>query len=213
MPRWPDMKLCGRKKKSGGMCQKPAGWGTDHKGYGLCRTHGGNAPSQKKAAYTLKAKDMVMAFGLPREISPVQAILEEVQRTAGHVAWLGQQVGELTNNELTRGVTKVQVFPDGSKVTNVEAAVNVWVKMYQEERKHLVQVCKAGVEIGLKEIEISIAQRQGELLAQVIVAILNDMSLTKQQKALIPQVVPRHLQAVAKMEAEEILKGEVIAKS
>lgn len=212
MPRWPDMKLCGRKKRSGGTCQKPAGWGTDHKGYGMCRTHGGNSPTSNKSAYIAKARDMVMTFGLPREISPVQAILEEVQRTAGHVAWLGQQVGDLTNQELTRGVTKVQVFPDGSKVTNVEAAVNVWVKMYQEERKHLVQVCKAGVEIGLKEIEISIAQRQGELLAQVITAILNDMSLTKKQVALIPKVVPRHLQAVARSEAEDILKGEVVAK-
>jgi|GEM_PF-3592948 len=34
--------ICGAKKKQGeGVCQQPAGWGTDHPGEGRCKLHGG----------------------------------------------------------------------------------------------------------------------------------------------------------------------------
>lgn len=37
--------ICGAKAKSTGQpCQKPAGWGTSHKGEGRCRIHGGATP-------------------------------------------------------------------------------------------------------------------------------------------------------------------------
>lgn len=201
MPRWPNSKLCGARKTdgSGETCKHPAGWGTDHNGIGACRKHGGTLPNHRRKAQVIKAQDAVVAFGLPRNINPVKAILEETQRTAGHVAWLGQQVASLKSDDLVRGITRVQVLPDGSKATTVEAAVNVWVKLYQEERRHLVAVCKAGIDIGLKEIEIHIAKKQGELLAQVITAILGDLSLTKRQEELVSKVVPKHLQAVAVM--------------
>lgn len=35
---------CGKKNRAGGKCGKPAGWGTDHKGVGPCRLHGGATP-------------------------------------------------------------------------------------------------------------------------------------------------------------------------
>lgn len=38
------MKTCGAKTRSGGVCKKQAGWGTDHLGEGRCRLHGGATP-------------------------------------------------------------------------------------------------------------------------------------------------------------------------
>lgn len=35
------MTVCGGKKRHGGECQRPAGWGTDHAGTGRCKLHGG----------------------------------------------------------------------------------------------------------------------------------------------------------------------------
>lgn len=37
------MNVCGAKTKSGGICKKKSGWGTDHVGTGKCRLHGGNS--------------------------------------------------------------------------------------------------------------------------------------------------------------------------
>lgn len=40
-----NYKICGAKARShGGICQNPAGAGTDHPGEGRCKFHGGNAP-------------------------------------------------------------------------------------------------------------------------------------------------------------------------
>lgn len=39
-PTPPD-KFCNARNRSGSLCKKPAGWGTDHKGSGRCRLHGG----------------------------------------------------------------------------------------------------------------------------------------------------------------------------
>lgn len=36
-------RLCGSKKKSGGKCGRPAGWGTSHPGSGRCKLHGGSS--------------------------------------------------------------------------------------------------------------------------------------------------------------------------
>lgn len=37
--------ICGAKKKqNGGHCTRPAGWGTDHPGFGKCKLHGGCSP-------------------------------------------------------------------------------------------------------------------------------------------------------------------------
>lgn len=38
------MITCGAKNRQGGQCGKPAGWGTDHRGKGRCRLHGGCSP-------------------------------------------------------------------------------------------------------------------------------------------------------------------------
>lgn len=42
----PSDTLCNAKKKSGGTCRKPAGWGTNHLGQGRCRRHGGAQTSR-----------------------------------------------------------------------------------------------------------------------------------------------------------------------
>lgn len=37
------MTVCDAQTRSGGKCQQPAGWGTDHVGTGRCKLHAGNA--------------------------------------------------------------------------------------------------------------------------------------------------------------------------
>ena len=53
------------------------------------------------------------------------------------------------------------------------------------------------VAAGLGEREVRLAERQSELLAQTIRAILGDLGLTAEQWELVPAVVRRHLAAAA----------------
>lgn len=190
---------CGAKSRSGSPCRKPAGWGTDHGGrHGPCKLHGGNTRNHKVAAGKAIAAEAVKTYGLPREVDPRDALLEEVHRTAGAVDWLRGQVEALAPDAVTWGVTeeKKSTGKDGDSVTQV-AAVNVWVQLYQAERKHFVDVCQAAIRAGIEERHVKIAEQQGALLASAVRGILGDLGLTPDQAARVSEVVPRHLRAMA----------------
>lgn len=42
--------LCEAKNRAGNPCRRPAGWGTDHPGFGRCKLHAGNTQTGKVAA-------------------------------------------------------------------------------------------------------------------------------------------------------------------
>lgn len=143
------------------------------------------------------AKAAVHTYGLPREVAPDVALLEEVHRTAGHVAWLHDRVREFEDqNDLVWGKTKRKTGGEDWGETE-EAAPNIWLKLYQQERTHLVRVCSEAIRAGIEERRVKLAESQGALLVQVIRAILGDLDLTAEQQAKVSDVVPRHLRAVA----------------
>lgn len=192
--------LCGATAKTTGKpCTRPV-----VKGANRCRFHGGAAPQVKAAAkrrlQLVAAQEAVATLGLPREVDPRDALLEEVYRTAGAVDWLARQVQALTPDAVVWGKTeqvdKTAGEWPGTDTTHA-AAVNVWVELWQRERKHLVDVAKAAISAGIEERRVRLAEQQGALLAGVIKAILGDLNLTPEQAAKVPQVVPRHLRAVA----------------
>lgn len=192
---------CGaRKRGSEGVCAYPAGWGTDHVGYGRCKLHGGNTPTHQRAAQKAKIEHAVATLGLPREIDPRDALLEEVYRTAGAVAWLDQQVRTLLPEEVIWGKSEeidrhATEFP-GTDAT-YKAQVHLWVELWQRERAHLVRVSKEAIAAGIEERKVRLAEQQGALLAGVIKSILADLELTPEQQAKVPVVVPKRLRAVA----------------
>ena len=165
---------CGKKTRSGGFCEK---WPI--KGGKVCPTHGGSAKQVKDAAQKNLAKQeaekAVAVYGLAREIEPHQALLEEIHRTAGAVAWLEEIIRDLEKANLTRGVAKAVQLPDGSRTIETRAAVNVWIQLYQDERDRLVRVAKAAIECGVAERAVKLAEKQAEQLAAVVGAIVTDL--------------------------------------
>lgn len=167
-------------------------------GLEVCSMHGGSA-KQSRAAATRRneeaaALDAVRTLGLPIDISPTEALLEEVRWTAGHVQWLRQQVQQLdaepthTATDLTTGEDAGFASPSGrsalvwgtTKVktggedrgTTQEAKPSIWYAMYVTERKHLVEVCQAAIRAGVEERKVRLAEQQGDLVAGAIRGIL-----------------------------------------
>lgn len=181
--------------RGAGPCHSPRMVGDGDK----CRMHLG-----RKAAEVIaeaQARQAVVTYGLPRDISPTEALLEEVRYTAGHVAWLRGKVQEIEQDkQLVWGVTE-QVKKEATEFPGVDSTVsarpNVWLDLYYRERKHLVDVTKAAIAAGIEERRVRLAEAQGSLVAQVIRAILADLHLSAEQEARVPEIVPRHLRALA----------------
>src|SRR5689334_20738736 len=91
----------------------------------VCPRHGGSAPQVVAAAKRRRdeetARQAVATYGLPRQVPPDVALLEEVHRTAGHVEWLGQLVQLADTTQLTQR---------GEQGVTVES---VWLDMYRKE--------------------------------------------------------------------------------
>lgn len=193
-------KCNGKSKRTGGPCGANACIGLEK-----CTTHCGLSKAERtriaeRYLADQEARKAVATYGLPLDVSPTEALLDEVRYSAGHVAWLREKVRELRDADLVWGITEetekgATEFP-GTDVTS-SARANVWLELYYRERKHLVDVTKAAIAAGIEERRVQLAEAQGALVASVIRAILADLSLTDEQQSRVPEIVPRHLRALA----------------
>lgn len=175
----------------------------------VCKHHGGRTPRAVAAAEVRRAEREALVaaetFGLPREVDPHTALLEELHRTAGAVGWLSAVVADLERHELewTRVRSKTGGEDHG---TTHEARPSVYVDLWQRERKHLVEVSRACISAGIEERRVRVAEEAGRQLASVIRAVLDRLELTDAQRSLALTVVPEEFRRMA-----EVVPGEVVA--
>lgn len=122
---------CGAKARKGGRCQKQAGWGTDHLGYGPCRLHGGSTPAHRKRALIQMARDeMTRHLGVPVLLASVD------ERTIRHVALVA--IGSLDlsiDDQITaRDVLEAQIAGLKAPVS-LEKARQIERRTRQRERR------------------------------------------------------------------------------
>lgn len=169
-----------------------------------CRRHA-KAPGKTEAEARIMA--MAVTLGSPLKISPHAALLEELYRTNGHVAWLAQKIGELDEDVLVWGTASSLTRPlnmgkDGDdpnetvEELKAEARPSEWYSLYLIERKHLADVANMCIRANIAEREIAVIEAQAVILAQVIQLILTDerMGVTATpaiQSAVVREVFDR----------------------
>jgi hypothetical protein len=172
-------------------------------------THGASAPQVRAAGQRrveqARAEQAVVTYGLPVDIEPLDALIEEIARTAGHVRWLAGVVSGLEERAITFGPTETQVTDStverargNTRTATMAAGVNVWVDLYLRERQHLVNVCKVAIACGLAEREVELAESQGALIAGLLTAVFTDpkLALSADQQQMARSVVSAHLRAL-----------------
>lgn len=189
-----------------GICCQPAGWGTDHKGFGHCKFHMGNVDTHVIAATKQRIAQSMPAYGTPITVGPHEAILQEVHRTAGHVQWLHEMIqwlGRSDDDIEDDEFDEVGIMPEGVKgaltaITLQGIQPSVWLKMYADERQHLVSTCKAAVAMGCAERTVQIAEDQGKMIAMLVVAIFKDnrLGMNAEQIGAFPAIAREHLSRV-----------------
>lgn len=166
--------ICGANRRGGGVCKKPAGWGTEHD-FGRCRMHGGSTPTQMVHKQKILAAKAVAAYGIKSDLPPAAALLEEAQWSHGHVLWLRNVVQRIDPDALVWGVVEehektASEFP-GVDVKKL-AAPSVWLKLYHEERRLHLDLVKTVETLKLEQRFVDQMNRTGSGMRQVIEAIL-----------------------------------------
>lgn len=200
--RYDPERHCGHAKRCGPNrgepCLMAKGWGTDHYGFGRCRKHLGNTPTHRKAAKLQKVQkevDAIILYGPQREVTPHEALLEEIWRTAGIVSWLEGKVREYGEaDDLVWGVVETEEGTRGSTVKQA-ARPSVWLTLFQKERRHLVDVSRVAIAAGIAERQVKLAEQQGAIIAEVLRGTLKDLGIKDDAK--VAKVLRKHLVAVS----------------
>ena len=192
---------CKGKNREGGPCGK-----YPIKGGAVCASHGGGAKQVRAAADRRLAEEemaaSVVTLGLPVDIDPAQALLDEIQWCAGHVAWLRSKVQEIQDADLVWGLADHQHgYNDkgGVDMKTDKAGPSVWLELYNQERDRYHRVCALALKSGIEERRVKLAEQQGDLVAAVVNRILNRLGLTPEQWAEVPVIVPEEFRAIASL--------------
>lgn len=164
-----------KSKTTGEPCKLVAGYGTPHLRVAgtTCKYHGGLSPGALKQGQQLMAQASAQAFGLPVEVSPEEALEQELWRTVGTVSWLGEHLRSVTPEQRLSG------------------EMAAFAQLYSDERKHLTVVSKACIDAGLDERRVSALEKAATAFAEVLRRILSDLDVLTDPRA--PAVVQRHL--------------------
>ncbi|TXH12528.1 MAG: hypothetical protein E6R03_12735 [Hyphomicrobiaceae bacterium] len=188
-----------------GVCTRGAGWRTTHPGVGYCK------PCEKKWNSTLNSRKNKQGIatarelktmhdaitrkldflGAPIDITPHEALLQEVQRTAGLVVWF-EDILEKAASDKENPFDDVMI-----QYTKLGVTPSATWQMYQWERQHLVDVSRIAIKAGVAERKVQIAEQQGRLIAAVMQAfILSDrLGLSYEQRQKAPAVIAEILMA------------------
>ena len=108
---------------------------------------------------------MAHALARPLGINPWEALLGEVRRTAGGVAWLDLKISE--------AVVDDDLIGDG--------ALAPWVRMRERERTHLARVSKMAMDAAIDQQLVAQAQVDGAAIARVLLSTLEQLGLDDEQ--------------------------------
>ncbi|MFK5689584.1 HGGxSTG domain-containing protein [Ornithinimicrobium sp. LYQ92] len=186
-------------KRTGNQCARtPIPGGT------VCRWHGGSAPAVKAAAdrrvQEATARADATRFAARTDIHPAEALVELVQYQAGIVTYWRQRIQDVPDADLEWGRTSREHGhgPEGPiDKTTEQATAHVAYRLLVEAQDKLAAYASAALKAGVDERRVRVAEQTGALVADVIRRILGDLQLTEGQQALVGEVVPRHLRALA----------------
>lgn len=174
---------CGAKcRQSESLCARPAGWGTDHVGWGNCRAHGGNAPANRKHAHDLRVSAEMEVL----DAESINDPLSELSRLAGQiVAWkdaMGQRVQELTELRFTDAKSSEQLRSE--------------VALFERGMDRCTQVLVAMAKLDIDARLARISERQTEVVVAAMIATLVELNMTSEQQTEARGVLVRHLRAL-----------------
>lgn len=180
---------CTGRKKNGEQCK---GWRVP--GSTVCRRHLINPVAKARAA--MRAEVLHLGFNLD-EVDPGEILLKLVaqssHRCAELAAELERHVAESPSlRQALVGEAYGEFGPVGEYVRGL-------AQLEAAERDRCAGFAAKAIAAGLAERTVRLAERQGEMLAEVLRVVLADpvLGLSREQQAAVPGMIRRHLAIAA----------------
>lgn len=174
----PGYRSCGARKRNGERCTRPCGYGTDHKGFGQCKYHGGATVVGDRIAAKeelVRVNTQLRLSGLKR-MAPADALMEELSRAAGAVAYFDAEVARI---RLSDQVVDAEA---GDYQILSPIAIGL-IDLWNEQRRMYVQTAALAARAGIEERAIRIQEETAQVLVQALMAVLNGLELSPEQIA------------------------------
>ena len=183
-------KQCLAHNKLGGPCGRIPADGAD-----VCPNHGGHAPQVRAAAerrvQEAAIRREVDRLGIAVETDPTEALLRELWETVGNVEFLRSLVQQLPVHpapdsiEWEDGKPQYKHGEPGiygrsyhvSGIPTGDAKPHVLVAMYNDERKHLVDVAATAVRLGIEERRVNLEENRAVEVFRAVTVALTGMGL------------------------------------
>lgn len=162
-----------------------------------CWQHTGIPGRDRKAGLDAAHKEIqkhetnrkAVLYGLPQDVTPSEALLQELARTQGHVLWLAGKVADIADEkDLTWGKIEETVRSGDEDhnwdETKYSAAENNWLRMYKAERTHLVHVANTISKLGIAEAYVRVAAAQAQMFETALIKILDGAGIDKADPAI-----------------------------
>lgn len=124
-------------------------------GYGHCYLH---RSKEEKEAWAMAA-DVLAEL----DVSPWEALLIAVRRSAGRVYWIDEQLAQAIEDE-------------------DEEATWRWLRESRAERAEMARVAKGAIDAGVAERMVHQVEESGKLAAKAVTAALDVLQLTPKQR-------------------------------
>jgi hypothetical protein len=193
---------CVATTKSGAQCKTDSVQGAT-----VCRMHGGSAPAVKAKA-AVRAEVMRWTLGDavddPGEVL-LRLVTQSRMRVDAYSSLIEQKIADgqtLYGNDFTLEhilVGNSMVAIGEGEAVKVGEYIRGLVQLESQERDRLGMFAAKAIAAGLAERQVRLAERQGELLAELMRMIATDpeMGFSPAQREAMPHVLRRHLALVS----------------
>lgn len=176
-------KVCGRATAKGKPCLRPAGTGTKTPGKGACAWHKG------QSLLEIAVRQELNEFSKPIQVSPQQAMGAVMRLAAGQLAYASEEVARLRPDELFT----IGYHPKSETLVMVP---HHWVALQREIMNDLAKYAKLASDAGLAERGQVLAEKQTEIVANLIEKVVESIDLTPAQKLALGPALRREMEAI-----------------
>lgn len=201
------MQCTATSKRTGKQCKRNA-----RVGLKVCPNHGGNSPAsrakserakqQRKIRYKAGQLGRLLEDAQVDERNPIAGILDAVRRAGALMRVFGNLVGELD----VKLAFEQRDLPDGSQVSYPasllgydhlsDQTIHVLMKEYRDSVERYAKVCKIALDAGVAVAQVRIEREKIQAVAFAMQAVLRDLQLTPEQRAVAPALLRKHILAL-----------------